>query len=50
MSRLLDREIDMAEVEDRIVENFEKVFEYRSTTGAQAETRPVGSVSHIQVI
>ncbi len=28
MSRLLDREIDMAEVEDRLVENFENVFEY----------------------
>jgi lipoyl(octanoyl) transferase len=29
MSRLLDREIDMAEVEDRIVENFERVFSYK---------------------
>jgi lipoate-protein ligase B len=28
MARLLDREIDMAEVEDRIVENFETVFGY----------------------
>jgi len=28
MSRLLGREIGMAEVEDRIVENFEKVFGY----------------------
>lgn len=28
MSRLLDREVDMAEVEDRIVENFKKVFGY----------------------
>ena len=31
MSRLLDREIDMAEVEDRIVENFEEVFGYPSS-------------------
>ena len=29
MSRLLDREVDMEEVERRIVENFETVFEYR---------------------
>src|SRR5687767_5035053 len=28
MSRLLDREVDVAEVEDRIVENFERVFQY----------------------
>ena len=28
MSRLLDREIDIAEVEDRIVKNFEDVFGY----------------------
>jgi lipoate-protein ligase B len=41
MSRLLDREIDMAEVEDRIAVNFESVFAYEL---AQAETRPVGSV------
>jgi len=45
MSRLLGREIDMTEVEDRIVENFEKVFGYRSALIPQAETRPVGSVS-----
>ena len=45
MSRLLDREIDMAEVEDRIVENFEKVFCYQSTFAQKAETRPVGRVS-----
>lgn len=34
MSRLLDREIDMAEVEDRIEDNFRKVFGYkrRATT------------------
>ena len=43
MGRLLDREVDMAEVEDRIVENFERVFEYKSAR-TKAETRPVGSV------
>ena len=43
MSRLLDREIDMATVEDRVVENFEAVFGY-STFALQAETRPVGRV------
>ena len=30
MARLLDREIELSEVEDRIVENFAKVFGYRS--------------------
>lgn len=44
MSRLLDREIDMAEVEDRIVVNFEEVFGYELAGAAQAETRSVGSV------
>src|SRR5215207_207557 len=44
MARLLDRDVDMAEVEDRIAENFEDVFGYRMRTG-QAETRPVSSVS-----
>ncbi len=44
MSRLLDREIGMVEVEDRIVVNFEDVFGYRMPA-AQAETRPVGSVT-----
>ena len=29
MERLLDREVDMAEVEDRIEKNFGKVFEYQ---------------------
>ncbi|MEO6333472.1 MAG: lipoyl(octanoyl) transferase LipB [Pyrinomonadaceae bacterium] len=45
MSRLLGREVDVGEVEDRIVENFEDIFEYRSARVSQAETRPVGSVS-----
>src|SRR5215204_186826 len=39
MSRLLDREIDMAEVENRIVENFTKVFGYRSERLSQ-ESEP----------
>jgi lipoate-protein ligase B len=34
MNRLLDREIDMAEVEDRIVRNFERVFGYWSDSGS----------------
>ena len=33
MSRLLDREVAMAEVEDRIVENFERLFGYTSALG-----------------
>ena len=33
MSRLLDREVGMAEVEDRIVENFERLFGYTSALG-----------------
>ncbi len=32
MERLLGREIDLAEVEDRIVEHFREVFEFGSTT------------------
>jgi lipoyl(octanoyl) transferase len=49
MSRLLDREIGMADVEDRIVENFKDVFGYSSTFAPQAETRPVGRVSDASV-
>ncbi len=45
MNRLLDRDVEMAEVEDRIVENFKDVFGFRSAPAVQAETRPVGSVS-----
>src|SRR5688500_6526029 len=45
MSRLLDREIDMAEVEDRSVVYFERAFGYILTRTAQPKTRPVGSVS-----
>lgn len=44
MGRLLDREVDMTEVEDRIEENFRTVFGYQAAP-TQAETRPLGSVS-----
>ena len=49
MARLLDREIDMSEVEDRIAENFKAVFGYTSTFARQVETRPVGRVSDVSV-
>ncbi len=39
MDKLLGREVDMSEVEDRLIENFATVFGY-----SEAETRPVGSV------
>ena len=39
MDKLLGREVDMNEVEDRLIENFATVFGY-----SEAETRPVGSV------
>ena len=45
MTRLLDREIDMSEVEDRIVKNFRDVFGYERIVTPQAETRAVASVS-----
>lgn len=44
MGRLLDREIDMTEVEDRIVENFRAVFGYESEFTAKAEARTVERV------
>jgi lipoyl(octanoyl) transferase len=43
MDKLLGREIDMAEVEDKIEVNFREVFEYGKS--AKAETRPAGSAS-----
>lgn len=46
MSRLLDRDIDMAEVEDRLAENFEKVFGYRSDS-ARNESEP-GAVANAE--
>lgn len=35
MERLLGREVDLAEVEDRIIENFAKVFEFEKTEELQ---------------
>ena len=45
MSRLLDGDVDMAEIEDRIGKNFEEVFGYESAPTTQAETRAVARVS-----
>ena len=47
MSRLLDSEIDMSEVEDRIVKNFRDVFGYEHIDLLGAETRTVASVSEL---
>jgi lipoate-protein ligase B len=44
MNRLLDREVDMAEVENRLEENFREVFEYERLAASQAETRAAASV------
>ena len=41
MDRLLGREVDMADVEDRLEENFREVFDYADT---KAETRAVARV------
>jgi len=49
MSRLLDRDIDMADVEEKIVENFKDVFGYSSPFAPQAETRRLGRVSDARV-
>ncbi len=38
MERLLDRQVDMAEVEDRIEQNFREVFEYTSRSVSVART------------
>jgi lipoyl(octanoyl) transferase len=45
MERLLGREIDMAEVEDRLEQNFRRVFGYEEVTATRSETRAVASVS-----
>lgn len=50
MNRLLGREVDMAEVEDRIVENFREVFEYvagRFDVGQESEPDAVVTGSHL---
>ena len=44
MSRLLDHKIELAEVEDRIVQNFKEVFGYERPLTSQAETRAVARV------
>ena len=49
MERLLDREVEMAEVEDRLVANFNDVFDYEVNAPIKAETRAVASV-HAGVI
>lgn len=46
MDKLLGREIDMAEVEDRIEVNFREVFDYEA---AAAETRAVARVSDAEL-
>jgi len=48
MERILGREVDITEVEDRLVVNFENVFGFESAQAATAETRPVGSVTHFE--
>jgi lipoate-protein ligase B len=45
MARLLDREIDMAEVEDRIVANFEAVFEYTPDRALVRQESEPGAVA-----
>ena len=43
MDKLLGREVDMSEVEDRLIENFATVFGY--SEGTEAETQAVARVS-----
>ena len=42
MSRLLDREVDLAEVEDRIEEHFRTVFGYEATQASRQTTEDLG--------
>lgn len=49
MNSLLDREVDMGEVEDRLAENFREVFGYRSEPTTLAEARAVARVSDVSV-
>ena len=44
MERIVGHEIDMAEVEDRLIVNFEQVFGYDPTQTSQAESRAAASV------
>jgi lipoate-protein ligase B len=45
MERILGREVELADVEDRLIVNFENVFGYEAVQIPKAETRPAGSVS-----
>jgi len=45
MERILGHEVELADVEDRLIVNFEHVFGYEAMQMPKAETRPVGSVS-----
>lgn len=44
MERLLGREIDLSDVEDRLVVHFEQVFGYYPPPISETERRPAGSV------
>jgi len=45
MERILGSEVELADVEDRLILNFEHVFGYEAVQIPKAETRPAGSVS-----
>ena len=45
MERILGSEVELADVEDRLILNFEHVFGYEIVQIPKAKTRPVGSVS-----
>jgi len=45
MERILGNQVELADVEDRLIVNFEHVFGYEAMQMPKAETRPVGSVS-----
>ena len=45
MERILGSEVELADVEDRLILNFENVFGYEALQIPKAETRPAGSVS-----
>ena len=47
MERLVGSEVDIAEVEDRIAENFQAVFGYQITTATLAETQAVARLSPV---
>jgi lipoyl(octanoyl) transferase len=45
MERILDREVEMAEVEDRLIANFEQVFGYEPTRKPKARTQAIARVA-----